>query len=199
MARYAQARGIPAQDLVQDYAGRRTYDSCYRAGEIFGLDQAVLVTQAFHLPRALLTCDRLGLEVVGVSADRHQYIRSPWYELRERICHGANYSSALAGKTAYGATLNAHRALGIWASYGGGGNQFGTLFQPLDYAPGGPGLINAFLMTPRHGTLNLQAGTISKPLWDAVGAAIEFLGEPLPGEQPIEIRAHGGMVTIGTP
>jgi SanA protein len=83
MARYAEARGIPAGDLVLDYAGRRTYDSCYRAGEIFGLEQAVLVTQAFHLPRALLTCDRLGLEVVGVSADRHRYIRSLWYEIRE--------------------------------------------------------------------------------------------------------------------
>jgi SanA protein len=83
MARYAEARDIPRQDLVLDYAGRRTYDSCYRAGEIFGLEQAVLVTQAFHLPRALFTCDRLGLEVVGVTADRHRYLRSPWYELRE--------------------------------------------------------------------------------------------------------------------
>jgi SanA protein len=83
MARYARARGVPAEDLVLDYAGRRTYDSCYRAGAIFGLKKAVLVTQAFHLPRALYTCDRLGLEVVGVVADRHRYIRTPWYQLRE--------------------------------------------------------------------------------------------------------------------
>jgi SanA protein len=83
MASYAEARGIPRQDLVLDYAGRRTYDSCYRAGEIFGLEQAILVTQAFHLPRALFTCDHLGLEVVGITADRHRYIRSLWYELRE--------------------------------------------------------------------------------------------------------------------
>jgi SanA protein len=83
MARYARARGVPPEDLVLDYAGRRTYDSCYRAEAIFGLKEAVLVTQAFHLPRALYTCDRLGLEVVGVVADRHRYIRTPWYQLRE--------------------------------------------------------------------------------------------------------------------
>jgi SanA protein len=83
MAEYAQARGVPRQDLVLDYAGRRTYDSCYRAGTIFGVQQAVLVTQAFHLPRALYTCDRLGLEVVGVVADRHRYVYGAWYNLRE--------------------------------------------------------------------------------------------------------------------
>ncbi len=83
MASYAQARGVPREDLVLDYAGRRTYDSCYRAQTIFGVERAVLVTQAFHLPRALFTCDRLGLEAVGVVADRHRYLRSVWYELRE--------------------------------------------------------------------------------------------------------------------
>lgn len=83
MAQYAQARGVPGQDLVLDYAGRRTYDSCYRAREIFGVDQAVLVTQAFHLPRTLYTCDRLGLDAVGVVADRHRYLRAPWYQVRE--------------------------------------------------------------------------------------------------------------------
>jgi SanA protein len=83
MAEYALARGVPRDDLVLDYAGRRTYDSCYRAGAIFGVEQAVLVTQAFHLPRALYTCDRLGLEGVGIVADRHRYVRAPWYDLRE--------------------------------------------------------------------------------------------------------------------
>jgi SanA protein len=83
MAEYALARGVPRQDLVLDYAGRRTYDSCYRAAAIFGVERAVLVTQAFHLPRALYTCDRLGLDVVGVAADRHRYIRASWFSLRE--------------------------------------------------------------------------------------------------------------------
>ncbi|MBU0611672.1 MAG: YdcF family protein [Armatimonadetes bacterium] len=83
MAGYALARGVPAEDLVLDYAGRRTYDSCYRAGAIFGVERAVLVTQAFHLPRTLFTCDRLGLEVVGIVADRHRYLRIAWFQLRE--------------------------------------------------------------------------------------------------------------------
>ncbi len=85
MAAYAEARGVPAGDLVLDYAGRRTYDSCYRAAEIFGVEQAILVTQAFHLPRALYTCDRLGVEAVGVVADQRPYVRAAWYNLRETL------------------------------------------------------------------------------------------------------------------
>lgn len=83
MAEYALDQGVPRDDLVLDYAGRRTYDSCYRAGAIFGVERAVLLTQAFHLPRALYTCDRMGLEVVGLMADRQRYVRSPWYRFRE--------------------------------------------------------------------------------------------------------------------
>jgi SanA protein len=83
MAEYALAQGVPRDDLVLDYAGRRTYDSCYRARAIFGVSRAVVVTQKFHLPRALFTCESLGLEAVGVVADRHRYTRESWYELRE--------------------------------------------------------------------------------------------------------------------
>jgi SanA protein len=83
MAEYALARGVPRADLVLDYAGRRTYDSCYRAKVIFGVEEAVLVTQAFHLPRALYTCNRLGIDAIGVVADRHRYIRAAWYQIRE--------------------------------------------------------------------------------------------------------------------
>jgi SanA protein len=69
MTRYAVELGVPPEAIVQDYGGRRTYDSCYRARHIFGVDEAVLVTQNFHLDRALLTCNALGLDGVGVSAD----------------------------------------------------------------------------------------------------------------------------------
>ena len=85
MAEYALTRSVPAEDLVLDYAGRRTYDSCYRAGAIFGVEQATLVTQAFHLPRALYTCQRLGLDVVGIVADRHTYRQAPWFSFRELL------------------------------------------------------------------------------------------------------------------
>jgi SanA protein len=84
MIAYARELGVPEEDLVADYAGRRTYDSCYRARDIFGVKQAVLVTQGFHLNRALFICDRLGLEVVGYAADRRVYPDSQWvWRLRE--------------------------------------------------------------------------------------------------------------------
>lgn len=69
MRQYALSLGVPDSALVLDYAGFRTYDSCYRAHAIFKVDQAILVTQAFHLDRALLTCNSLGISSVGVAAD----------------------------------------------------------------------------------------------------------------------------------
>ena len=75
MREYALKLGVPEEDIVLDFAGRRTYDTCYRAREIFGLEQAILVTQAFHLPRALYTCNQLGLQAVGVPADMRDYRR----------------------------------------------------------------------------------------------------------------------------
>ena len=85
MMAYAIAQGVPAADIQPDYAGRRTYDTCYRAQAIFHVEDAVLVTQAFHLPRALFTCHNLGLDAQGVIADRRIYDpRSvAWSESRE--------------------------------------------------------------------------------------------------------------------
>lgn len=68
MKRYAVTRGIPAPDIVRDFAGFRTYDSCYRAREIFGIRRAVLVTQEYHLYRALYTARGLGIDAVGFAA-----------------------------------------------------------------------------------------------------------------------------------
>lgn len=76
MRAFALELGVPDEDIVLDYAGRRTYDTCYRAKEIFGVDRAILVTQRFHLPRALLICNGLGLDGVGVSADLRTYRKS---------------------------------------------------------------------------------------------------------------------------
>lgn len=53
--------GIPDEDIVLDYAGRRTYDTCYRASAIFQVNSAVLVTQDFHLPRAIFLCNWFGV------------------------------------------------------------------------------------------------------------------------------------------
>lgn len=73
MKAYALRLGVPDEAIVLDFAGRRTYDTCYRAGYIFGLDKAILVTQRFHLARALFTCNQLGVEAQGVEADRRAY------------------------------------------------------------------------------------------------------------------------------
>ncbi len=85
MADYAIARGVPAEAIQPDYGGRKTYDTCYRARDIFQVDGAILVSQAFHLPRALFICDQLGLDVVAVPADLRAYgPRSlRWSENRE--------------------------------------------------------------------------------------------------------------------
>ncbi len=76
MREVALSFGVPDFAIVLDYAGRRTYDTCYRAKVIFGVSQAILVTQAFHLPRALYECNQLGVDAVGVAADLRVYSRS---------------------------------------------------------------------------------------------------------------------------
>ena len=72
----ALSLGVPEEDIVLDYAGRRTYDTCYRAKAIFGLTEAILVTQSFHITRAIYTCNHLGLDALGVSAKNQVYRRS---------------------------------------------------------------------------------------------------------------------------
>lgn len=72
---YLIQKGIPEDALVLDYAGRRTYDSCYRAKEIFGLDELIIVTQSYHLPRATFLCNQLGLKTQGLPVQQSHYIR----------------------------------------------------------------------------------------------------------------------------
>lgn len=73
MQTYAISLGVPEKDIVLDYAGRRTYDTCYRAYHIFGVKDAILVTQRYHLPRALFTCNGIGLNSTGVPANLRYY------------------------------------------------------------------------------------------------------------------------------
>lgn len=66
MQRYAIEKGVPAADITLDYAGFSTYESCYRAKAIFDLNRAILITQRYHLPRAVYTCNHLGIESIGL-------------------------------------------------------------------------------------------------------------------------------------
>ena len=84
MLEYAVSLGVPEEAIVLDYAGRRTYDTCYRARDIFGLERVVVVTQRFHAARALYLCDALGVDAVAVLADLQDYtIRRVTWETRE--------------------------------------------------------------------------------------------------------------------
>lgn len=86
MRDYLLARGIPLDDVVRDFAGRDTYDSCARAQRIFGVDRLLVVSQGYHLPRAVATCRALGLDAAGVGDWRmQQAFPQLWrsYALRE--------------------------------------------------------------------------------------------------------------------
>ncbi len=83
MLEYALSEGVPREAIVLDYAGRRTYDTCYRARDIFRVPGAVLVTQQYHMPRALQTCRALGLDAIGYAANRYRH--EGYYLIRYRL------------------------------------------------------------------------------------------------------------------
>jgi vancomycin permeability regulator SanA len=87
MRQHARNLGVPDEALVLDYAGRRTYDTCYRARAIFGVKSAILVTQKFHMSRALFTCNALGLKAVGVEAGNYYYLKRSrlYWNIREQF------------------------------------------------------------------------------------------------------------------
>jgi SanA protein len=74
---------IRAEDLVRDYAGLRTYDTCARAKNIWKIDKAILISQGYHLSRAIFTCNNLDIESSGFSATRYYYYGERYYKTRE--------------------------------------------------------------------------------------------------------------------
>jgi len=79
----AMGLGVPEQDILVDGQGYRTYESCKRAKQVFGIEEAVIVTQRFHLGRAMYLCDRFGIMVHGASADRQTYQRIIFFWARD--------------------------------------------------------------------------------------------------------------------
>jgi len=77
--------GVPQKDIQPDYAGRRTYDSCYRLKNIFSQTDTIIVTQSFHITRAVFTCEALGIQSVGYVSDENKYSSETWnyYKLRD--------------------------------------------------------------------------------------------------------------------
>jgi SanA protein len=93
MRQYALALGVPNEAIVLDYAGRRTYDTCFRAKSIFGVERALLVTQKFHLPRALFLCNMLGINASGVEANNRNYWKGSLliWNFREQLATAAAF------------------------------------------------------------------------------------------------------------
>jgi len=100
MRQYAISLGVPDDAIVMDFAGRRTYDTCYRAKAVFGVENTLLVTQRFHLPRAVFLCNALGVEAVGVEANNRNYWRRSliFWNIREQFATFTAFVDILVDK-----------------------------------------------------------------------------------------------------
>jgi vancomycin permeability regulator SanA len=96
MRAYLTERGVPGRRIVSDYAGFDTWDSCVRAKKVFGVDRAVLISQGFHIRRAVALCRAAGVSSYGVGVDAKHDVT--WY-------YGGARELFAAGKAALDATL----------------------------------------------------------------------------------------------
>lgn len=83
MRRYAMERGVPAADIFLDHAGFTTYQTLYRARAVFRVERALIVSQRYHLYRALYIAGALGIAAKGVASDLRPYVNIDWYRLRD--------------------------------------------------------------------------------------------------------------------
>jgi len=92
MKQYALDSGIPSEDVFMDHAGFSTYESLYRARDVFAADKILIVTQEYHLYRALYIADALGLEAYGVAADRFPYTGQFYRDVREILARTKDFA-----------------------------------------------------------------------------------------------------------
>ncbi len=95
MKRYAVEAGIPSADVFMDHAGFSTYESVYRAKEIFRADKILIVTQEYHLYRALYIARAMGIEAYGVSADYRGYLNQEARDLREVLARVKDFAMCI--------------------------------------------------------------------------------------------------------
>ena len=95
MKKFAIEKGVPSEDIFMDHAGFSTYESLYRAKEIFGCKRIVIVTQKYHLYRALYIAESLGIEAYGVPSDPRTYFGQSYRELREILARDKDFFSCL--------------------------------------------------------------------------------------------------------
>lgn len=91
MKNYAIERGVPSEDIFMDHAGFCTYDSIYRAKEIFGVKRTVIVTQKYHLYRSIFIANKLGIESFGIKSDARVYAKMPFHLIREILARCKNF------------------------------------------------------------------------------------------------------------
>ena len=91
----AEEHGIERKDVFTDHAGFSTYESIYRAKEIFGAERIIIVTQEYHLYRALYLAEKLGIEAYGVSASLHGYGSQDYQDMRESLARMKDFFYAL--------------------------------------------------------------------------------------------------------
>ena len=95
MKQYAIDRGIPSSDIFMDHAGFSTYESIYRARDIFQAKKIIIVTQKYHLHRALHIANALGLEAYGVSADYRNYAGQFARDIREILARNKDFLTSI--------------------------------------------------------------------------------------------------------
>lgn len=100
MREWLEARGVPASAIVDDPAGFDTFSSVARAKTRFAAASVIVVTQAFHLPRALWVARSLGLDADGTAADRRRYEGAPWFAARELLSRTKAVLDVLRGREA---------------------------------------------------------------------------------------------------
>lgn len=85
MSEYAISLGVEPEDILVDPEGDRTFLTCLRARDEFGITSALLVSQRYHLPRALVLCDVLGIDAQGIESDLREYRAQTFMSVRETI------------------------------------------------------------------------------------------------------------------
>lgn len=91
----AMEEGIPSEDIFMDHAGFSTYESIFRARDVFAADKIIIVTQEYHLYRALHVANALGVEAYGVAADYHTYVGQAYREMREILARNKDYATSI--------------------------------------------------------------------------------------------------------
>ena len=91
MKNYAKEKGVPSEDIFMDHAGFSTYESVYRAKAVFEAQRVIIVTQEYHLHRALYIANELGLEAYGVPSDPRQYVGALYREVREILARNKDF------------------------------------------------------------------------------------------------------------